>query len=166
MTTRRADAEDLVQETILRAYLRFDTFQAGSNVRAWLRKIMFNLMIDTHRTTKRRPPEDLIGCMSSEAADFIDRFRPEVRSAEDHVIDALSGDVAKAVRALPDDLRLTVYYADVLGYRNTEIAEMMAIPTGTVASRLYRARKQLRGELESQFDDQALPGLERPNPSV
>lgn len=166
MTTRRADAEDLVQETMLRAYLRFDTFEAGGNIKAWLRKIMVNHMIDTHRTAKRRPSEDLIGCMSSENAEFVDRYRPEARSAEDHVIDAMSCDIAKAVRALPDDLRLIVYFADLLGYRNTEIADLIAIPAGTVASRLYRARKQLRRDLESQFDVRVPPDMERPNPSV
>ncbi|KUI02764.1 hypothetical protein AU189_00315 [Mycolicibacterium acapulense] len=140
MTSCRADAEDLVQETLLKAYVGLKTFQPGGNMRAWLHRIMCNVFVDNYRSAKRRPPTWLLGDLAFEVAQSETvAARPEQRSAEAQALDSLPGEVACAVRALPEDLKLTVFYAHVLEYRNVEIAAILGIPVGTVASRLHRA---------------------------
>ncbi|WP_176561014.1 sigma-70 family RNA polymerase sigma factor [Mycobacterium neglectum] len=149
MTGCRADAEDLVQDTMLKAYVGLQSFRPGGNMRAWLHRIMSNVFVDNYRSAKRRPPTRLTGDVAlevehSEAA----ATRPDARSAEVHALEPLSGDVASAVRALPEDLKLTVFYAHVLEYRNVEIAAILGIPVGTVASRLHRAHRRMRELLQ------------------
>lgn len=149
MTGCRADAEDLVQDTMLKAYVSLQTFRPGGNMRAWLHRIMSNAFVDNYRSAKRRPPTWLTGDVALEVTQsHAAAGRPEVRSAEMHALESLPGDVACALRTLPEDLKLTVFYAHVLDYRNVEVAAILGIPAGTVASRLHRARQLMRELLQ------------------
>src|SRR5437016_241152 len=151
MTRNPADAEDLVQETYLKAYRAFNTFQAGTNLKAWLYKILTNTFINSYRSKKRRPEqtelddvEDLylyrrLGGLEAAAAG---------RSAEEEVLDHFTeGDVKAAIEALPEQFRLAVLLADVEGFSYKEIAEILDIPIGTVMSRLHRGRRALQKRL-------------------
>jgi RNA polymerase sigma-70 factor, ECF subfamily len=145
LCSQRVDVEDLVQETILKAFLSYGSFREGSNLKAWLHRIMVNTWVDAYRTSQRRPAERLTGDITEEQAVTAGSLQALARqSAELEVLAALPDDAVTALSALPDDLRATVYYADVQGYRNTEIAAMLKIPVGTVGSRLHRGRKTLR----------------------
>ena len=137
-----ADAEDLVQETMAKAYAGFHSFTAGSNLRAWLFRIMTNTWISSYRTAQRRPDEML-------TADLTDvRLSAATPSAELAALDAMGDDeVRDALQALPEGQRLVVYYADVEGFRYKEIAAILDMPLGTVMSRLHRGRKYLRALL-------------------
>jgi RNA polymerase sigma-70 factor (ECF subfamily) len=148
MTRNPADAEDLVQETYLKAYRAFGGFKEGTNLKAWLYKILTNTFINSYRSRKRRPEqtdldevEDLylyrrLGGLEAVAAS---------RSAEEEVLDHFTdADVKAAVEALPEQFRMAVLLADVEGFSYKEIAEILDIPIGTVMSRLHRGRKALQ----------------------
>lgn len=148
MTRNSADAEDLVQETFLRAYRGFAGFEQGSNLRAWLYRILTNTFINQYRARQRRPEESDL----DEQEDFF-LFRRlggleaarAGRSAEDELLDWFTDDeVREALDALPESFRLPVLLADVDGFSYKEIAEMLDIPIGTVMSRLHRGRKALQ----------------------
>ncbi len=141
-TRTTADAEDLVQETMAKAYAGFHSFTEGSNLRAWLFRIMTNTWITSYRTAQRRPDEVL-------AADVTDvRSSTATPSAELAALDAMGDDeVLDALRTLPEGQRLVVYYADVEGFRYKEIATILGMPVGTVMSRLHRGRHNLRALL-------------------
>ena len=142
-TRSTADAEDLVQETMVKAYAGFHTFTAGTNVRAWLFRILTNTWITSYRTAQRRPDEVL-------AADVTDMSPGAAKnqSAELAVLEAMGDDdVRDALQALPEAQRLVVYYADVEGFRYKEIAAILDLPLGTVMSRLHRGRRNLRALL-------------------
>ena len=142
-TRRPADAEDLVQETMVKAYTGFHLFRDGTNVRAWLFRILTNTWISSYRTAQRRPDEVL-------AADVSDSWpsAPRNQSAELAVLEAMGDDdVRDALQALPEGQRLVVYYADVEGLRYKEIASILEVPLGTVMSRLHRGRANLRALL-------------------
>jgi RNA polymerase sigma-70 factor (ECF subfamily) len=142
-TRTAADAEDLVQETMAKAYAGFHLFRAGTNVRAWLFRIMTNTWITSYRTAQRRVDEVL-------TADIADT-RPSAAafpSAELAALESMADDeVRDALQALPEGQRLVVYYADIEGFRYKEIAEILDAPLGTVMSRLHRGRKNLRALL-------------------
>ena len=151
MTRNKADAEDLVQETYLKAYRAFGGFQEGTNLRAWLYRILTNTFINTYRAKKRRPDEsdlddveDLylyrrLGALEASQAG---------RSAEDEVLDTFTdGEVKAALEALPEQFRMAVLLADVEGFQYKEIAEILDIPIGTVMSRLHRGRRALQKSL-------------------
>ena len=142
-TRSTADAEDLVQETMVKAYAGFHSFRAGTNVRAWLFRIMTNTWINSYRTAQRRVDEVLAGDVTD--------VRPNAsgsQSAELAVLEAMGDDeVRDALQALPEGQRLVVYYADVEGFRYKEIADILAVPLGTVMSRLHRGRANLRALL-------------------
>ncbi|HWL45074.1 MAG TPA: sigma-70 family RNA polymerase sigma factor [Ilumatobacter sp.] len=151
MTRNQADAEDLVQDTYLRAYRSFHTFQDGTNLRAWLFRIMTNAYINKYRAKQRRPQEtdlgdveDLylyrrLGSMETAAASL---------SAEDEFLDLFTDDeVKQALEELPENFRLPVLLADVEGFAYKEIAELLEIPIGTVMSRLHRGRKAMHKAL-------------------
>ncbi|HMK96255.1 MAG TPA: sigma-70 family RNA polymerase sigma factor [Acidimicrobiales bacterium] len=153
MTRNAADAEDLVQETYLKAYRAYGSFQEGTNLKSWLYRILTNTFINTYRARRRRPAE-------TELDDVEDLYLyrrlggPEAaamgRSAEDLVLDQFSeGEVKAAVEALPDPFRLAVVLADVEGFSYKEIAEILDVPIGTVMSRLHRGRRALQKVLES-----------------
>jgi RNA polymerase sigma-70 factor, ECF subfamily len=142
-TRSTADAEDLVQETMAKAYAGFHTFAAGTNVRAWLFRIMTNTWISSYRSAQRRVDEVL-------AADVAEVWPTAAKnpSAELAVLEAMGDDeVRDALAALPEGQRLVVYYADVEGFRYKEIAEILDVPLGTVMSRLHRGRANLRALL-------------------
>ncbi|MGE0219163.1 sigma-70 family RNA polymerase sigma factor [Mycolicibacterium sp.] len=145
LTYQRVDAEDLLQETFVKAYLSFGTFREGSNLKWWLSRIMVNAWVDRYRTAQRRPAEQL----SADFPDYELRGRPgdpqrALQSAEAQALENTPGRACMALRKLPRDLQVTIYYAFIEGYPNTEIAEMLGIPVGTVASRLHRGRSRLR----------------------
>ena len=148
MTRNRADAEDLVQETFLKAYRGYDGFQEGTNLRAWLYRILTNTFINRYRQQQRRPHEvDLDGVeglylYKRVATAETDRA---ARSAEDEVFDSLEGsDVRQAIDKLPRKYRMPVLMADLEGFSYKEIAGMLGIPIGTVMSRLHRGRRALQ----------------------
>jgi RNA polymerase sigma-70 factor (ECF subfamily) len=151
MTRNPADAEDLVQETYLKAYRGFGGFEAGTNLKAWLYKILTNTFINSYRSKKRRPEqtdiddvEDLylyrrLGGLEAVAAS---------RSAEDEVLQTFTdAEVKEAVESLPDQFRMAVLLADVEGFSYKEIADILDIPIGTVMSRLHRGRRALQKAL-------------------
>lgn len=150
LTRHRADAEDLVQETLLKAYASFDSFRDGTYIKSWLVRIMSNLWIDKHRSMQRRPPEQLSAQLTDiRLGDGPSRIVRglDVDSAENQALQAFPCDAELALRALPEELREIVYYACIAGYRNTEIAVLLDMPVGTVGSRLCRGKAALRDAL-------------------
>ena len=147
LTHQRSDAEDLVQETMIKAYVSFATFREGSNVKSWLYRIMANTWVDRHRSSLRRPAEQLLGDLTDPQMASQAHVAGSLPSAESEALKSVPGEAEVALSELPPDLREIVYYADVQGYRNTEVAEMLQIPVGTVGSRLFRGRRELRAKL-------------------
>src|SRR6266545_2509885 len=146
MTRSPPDAEDLVQETYLRAYRGFGGFEEGTNLKAWLYKILTNTFINTYRAKKRRPDDSedfylfrrLGGLEAAEAG----------RTPETEVLESIPEAVVKeALESLPEQFRMAVLLADVEGFSYKEIADIMDVPIGTVMSRLHRGRKQLQQRL-------------------
>ncbi len=150
LTHQRADAEDLVQETLLKAYTSFDSYREGTHLKVWLLRIMSNTWIDKYRWTQRRPAEQLRPDLTDTrltADESHPSIRGGVQSAESQVLEALLSDAELALLKLPDGLREIVYYACIADYRNTEIAALLNIPVGTVGSRLHRGKALLRDAL-------------------
>ena len=149
MTRNPADAEDLVQDTTLRAYRGFATFEEGTNLKAWLYRILTNSFINTYRK-KQREPKTVDGPDDIEEWYLFDRLgsRSTERSAEEDVLDRIpDADVKAALESLSENFRLAVLLADVEGFSYKEIAEIMDVPIGTVMSRLHRGRKALEKAL-------------------
>ena len=151
MTRNAVDAEDLVQETMLRAYVGFNTFSEGTNIRAWLFRIMTNTYINGLRRARHRPSEYLSDHITDRQLAAQDRHSSQgPRSAELDALDALPDvELADAFATMPVQFRLTVYYRDIVGLRCREIAEIMACCEGTVVSRLHRGRQRLRALLRT-----------------
>ena len=151
MTRNPADAEDLVQETYLKAYRAYHTFTEGTNLKAWLYRILTNTYINKYRKESRRPSEVDLGTIedlylyrrigSEESAEVS-------RTTEDRVLDGLvESDIKQAVEELPENFRVPVLLADLEGFSYKEIAEILEIPIGTVMSRLHRGRKAMQKRL-------------------
>lgn len=154
LTRDRCDAEDLIQETFARAYLKFHQFTPGTNLRAWLHRIMFHTFYSTCRKRRSRPAETLTGDLQDAVESQSGRGAP-TRSAEDEAIDNMAGSrVMRALGELPDCFKTVLYLADVQGYRYSEIAEIMGTPIGTVMSRIHRGRHMLRTKLLGQVSPQ------------
>jgi len=151
MTRNPADAEDLVQETFLKAYRAYDTFQAGTNLKAWLYRILTNTFINKYRKESRRPSETDL----EEVQDLYlyrrlgsDQTSSMSQSAEEALLEGIvEGDIKEAVESLPETFRIPVLLADLEGFAYKEIAEILDIPIGTVMSRLHRGRKALEKAL-------------------
>lgn len=164
LTRNPQDAEDLIQETYLKAYKNFGAFKQGTNLKAWLYRIMTNTYINSYRKAKRRPAES--------SADDLSDFQLYTTAGHDSTglesaeVEALKlmpdSAISEAMNDLPEDYRMVVYYADVVGLAYKEIAEIMDTPLGTVMSRLHRGRKLLRGALKDVAREEGI-GLNHPD---
>ncbi|XMN59696.1 sigma-70 family RNA polymerase sigma factor [Corynebacterium sp. LaCa116] len=165
LTRNPQDAEDLIQETYLKAYNNFGSFKQGTNLKAWLYRIMTNTYINSYRKAKRRPTES--------SADELSDFQLYTTAGHDSTglesaeVEALKqmpdSQISDAMNDLPEDYRMVVYYADVVGLAYKEIAEVMDTPLGTVMSRLHRGRKLLRTALKDVAREQ---GIGRNHPDM
>jgi RNA polymerase sigma-70 factor (ECF subfamily) len=150
MTRNPADAEDLVQETMLRAYRSFNRFEPGTNLKAWLFRILTNAYINVYRKRQREPQK-----VSQDDVEEFDLYRelkdhdPQFSATpESIVLDSLvDGDIIEAIDSLPEQFRLAVILSDIEGFTYAEMAEIMDVPMGTVMSRLHRGRKALQKRL-------------------
>ena len=160
MTRNAADAEDLVQETYLKAFNAYERFEAGTNLKAWMYRILTNSYINAYRKKQRRPDESDIGDIEdlylyrrlggAESAVLS-------RSAEDELLEMFGEDEVKlALEDLPEHYRMPILLADVEGFAYREIAEILDVPVGTVMSRLHRGRKQLQKRLYSFAEEHRL----------
>ncbi|WP_017577529.1 sigma-70 family RNA polymerase sigma factor [Nocardiopsis kunsanensis] len=146
MTRNPADAEDLVQETFTKAFANFHQFRAGTNLRAWLYRILTNTFINGYRKKQREPRQETTDEIKDwQLAAAAGHTSSGMRSAETEVLDHLpDSDIKQALARLPEDFQLVIYLVDIEGYAYKEVAERMDTPLGTVMSRLHRARRQLR----------------------
>src|SRR6204780_4753607 len=148
MTRNPTDAEDLVQETSVKAYAAFHQFRPGTNLRAWLNRILTTTFINVYRKRKREPQQALGGDLQ-EWQMSADRLAPPVPSAEARGLGPTTDSpLPRALRGLPKEFRTTVYLADIEGSPYREIAEIMGPPVGTVMSRLHRGRRKIREQLQ------------------
>lgn len=149
MTRNSEDAQDLVQETYLKAYRYYDKFQEGTNFKAWLFKILKNSFINNYRKKQSRPPQsdfaEIEDALESRVSEEATR---KIKSPEEELLeDVLDEDVQRALDDLPYDYRIAITLADLEGFSYKEIAEILEVPLGTVMSRLYRGRKLLESAM-------------------
>lgn len=157
MTRRPADAEDLVQETYAKAFSHREQFRAGTNLRAWLYRILTNSYINDYRKQQRRPQTDDADVEDWQLAQAASHDSQGLRSAEVEALDGMPSDiVTDALNDLRPEFRLAVLLADVEGFHYKEIADIMGTPIGTVMSRLNRGRAQLRTALADYAREQGI----------
>ncbi len=154
VTANHADAEDLLQDTMIKAYTGFDSFRQGSHLKAWLYRIMTNTYINNYRKAQRQPQSYATAEITDQQMfDIAHRSATGWRSAEEHALESLpNNEIKAAMQALPEQFRMVIYYADIEGFRYREIAEIMQTAGGTVASRLQRGRQRLRDLLADSTD--------------
>ena len=160
MTRNRSDAEDLVQETFIKAWRSFTTYQQGTNLRAWLFRIMTNTYINKYNAQQRKPTEteldDVEELFLYKRLGAVDQSQLS-QSAEDQMLSLFTDDeVKKALEELPDQFRIPVLMSDVEGFSYKEIAEILEIPLGTVMSRLHRGRKAMQKMLYEYAKERGL----------
>jgi len=160
MTRNSADAEDIVQETFLKAYRAYDSFEEGTNLKAWLYRILTNTYINKYRKQQRRPSEVELGELQDL---YLFRRLGESSgasySAEKEALDQfVDTDIIEALESLPESFRMPVVLADVDGFSYKEIADILDIPIGTVMSRLHRGRKALQRKLWNVAEERGIAG--------
>jgi RNA polymerase sigma-70 factor (ECF subfamily) len=149
LTRNHCDAEDLLQETFAKAYLAFHQFSPGTNLKAWLHRILVTTFYSSCRKREREPVQ-ILSADATDSTDVHDRLNQCTRSAELEALDNLADStVMRALTELPDVYKTAVYLADVQGYRYSEIADLMGTPLGTVMSRIHRGRQLLKGKLHA-----------------
>jgi RNA polymerase sigma-70 factor (ECF subfamily) len=164
MTRNPSDAQDLVQETFVKAFSAFKQFEQGTNLKAWLYRILTNTFINTYRKKQREPYQGTIDDLEDwQLGGAESTTASSSRSAEAEAIDHLPDSAVKdALQAIPEDFRLAVYFADVEGFSYQEIAEIMKTPIGTVMSRLHRGRRMLRDLLAGYAAERGLNTGKKP----
>lgn len=163
MTRNPVDAEDLVQETYTKAFAAFRSYRQGTNLRAWLFRILRNTFINSYRKSQRDPKSAPAEELSdSQLLDVEDRAPGGAKSAEMEALERIGDtEVLEALATLPEDFRTAVFLADVEGFSYKEIAEIMDTPVGTVMSRVHRGRKSLRTLLAGYAQEHGLvPGAD------
>lgn len=163
MTRNSADAEDLVQETFTKAFANLHQFRPGTNLRAWLYRILTNTFINGYRKQQREPRQETTDQIKDwQLAAAETHTSSGARSAESEALDRVpDGTIRSALARLPEEFRLVVYLIDIEGYSYKEVAERMATPLGTVMSRLHRARRQLRDLLGDYAAARGIAGAGR-----
>lgn len=147
-TKNTHDAQDLVQDTYAKAFTSFHQFEPGTNLKAWLYRILTTTFINNYRKDQRRPQISAGEIEDWQIADASSHTSDQGKSAEDEVLENIADkDIKEALAAMPDEFRMAVYLSDVEGFSYKEIAEITEVPTGTVMSRLHRGRKLLRSSL-------------------
>ena len=147
-TRNPEDAQDLVQDTYAKAYTSFHQFEPGTNLKAWLYRVLTTTFINNYRKDQRRPQTSDSELEDWQLAEASSHTSDQGKSTEDVVLENLpDSDIKNALAQIPEEFRMVVYLADVEGFSYKEIAEIVGVPTGTVMSRLHRGRKQLREKL-------------------
>ena len=153
-TKNPEDARDLVQDTYLKAFTSFHQFEEGTNLRAWLYRVLTTTFINTYRKDQRRPQVAQAELEDWQVAKAQSHTSDLGKSAEVEALENLpDSDIKRALQEIPEEFRMVVYLADVEGFSYKEIAEIVGVPGGTVMSRLHRGRKQLREKLADYAKD-------------
>ena len=158
-TKNTHDAQDLVQDTYAKAFTSFHQFEPGTNLKAWLYRILTTTFINNYRKDQRRPQISAGEIEDWQIADASSHTSDQGKSAEDEVLENIADkDVKEALAAMPEDFRMAVYLSDVEGFSYKEVAEITGVPTGTVMSRLHRGRKMLRTSLSAYATERGFGG--------